>query len=878
MQRQRMWFALLILSCSVLVLSASESPPMATPGLFSSTASGTQMQAAIAEKAASVGDLEARIQRLEKMLITTAVRANDVPLHIKMQLSGLYAQRPGNRREALDQGNDTCPPTVIGAIPYTDSGTTAGMANNFTPTCAASSAPDVIYSYTPAATAILQVSLCGSAYDTMLAIRSGGACPGTVQDACNDDFCGLQSQITFTFNAGTTYYIIVDGWSTSSGAYTLNIDVPPPPCSVTCPGGSLVECPEDHLNPDHGDVDCDGGCNSLVPTYQNISCGQTVCGVGFTYVAAGGGNSRDTDWYYFTLVQPETVIVTCRAEFPMVCGVVNDVDDCIAPAFVDAEVAAGLCSLTTVVIPCLAAGNYAMFVGPNGFDGVPTPLDYVATLECRPCAPCVSDLLLAAPGAISGNTCGAGNDCGLFTSEEQIIEVMIPADGQWTFSLCNPDTTGLWDSYIYLSAACCGVAMNEDDDGCGIVAGWSEIACQVLTAGTYYVAVEGFSDTDCGPYTLSVSQCAPCDIVCDPLDLVECAETPDSTHSDNDCDGGCNVPIELVAMNLVSAQPICARTFTYTGPGGSQSRDTDWFRFQVTCSSTVLWTVSAEVAMAMYVLDVVNCDTIFLVAQGVTTNPCVPVTIGATGVPPGEYYAFAAPTVFTGVPMSDYRAQIDISPCAPPNDPTNLTIIPSAIPIPGPNPGVMLRWLAPQSGPMPVAFNIYQADDGGTDDPPGEWIARMDWDPEEGDPELFIGVDMDQLNYRNNRYLVRATTEPPPLASEVLFDPEIQNDTVLVQPIPPNIFCIICFRVRWQTPIYDTRTHYTRGMVPADAQRWKCSNGSWCYKKRIGSQTHSRPVYWIVRNWAPAYITQCHRFYDVNGILLGEIYRTICFP
>ena len=39
----------------------------------------------------------------------------------------------------------------------------------------------------------------------------------------NDDSCGLQSEITFTSDGTTTYFIMVEGFSSNNGAFTMNI-------------------------------------------------------------------------------------------------------------------------------------------------------------------------------------------------------------------------------------------------------------------------------------------------------------------------------------------------------------------------------------------------------------------------------------------------------------------------------------------------------------------------------------------------------------------------------------------------------------------------------------------------------------------------------
>ncbi len=71
-------------------------------------------------------------------------------------------------------------------------------------------------------------SLCGSGYDTKIRVYTG-TCAAMVCAVGNDDFCGLQSQVTWASALGTTYYILVHGFGAAVGAYTLTITCPPPP-------------------------------------------------------------------------------------------------------------------------------------------------------------------------------------------------------------------------------------------------------------------------------------------------------------------------------------------------------------------------------------------------------------------------------------------------------------------------------------------------------------------------------------------------------------------------------------------------------------------------------------------------------------------------
>lgn len=77
------------------------------------------------------------------------------------------------------------------------------------------------------------ISLCGSSYDTKLHVYSG-SCAALTCIASNDDFCGLQSQVSFTAAAGTTYYVLVNGFGSATGSFTLNATCSQtPPCAQT---------------------------------------------------------------------------------------------------------------------------------------------------------------------------------------------------------------------------------------------------------------------------------------------------------------------------------------------------------------------------------------------------------------------------------------------------------------------------------------------------------------------------------------------------------------------------------------------------------------------------------------------------------------------
>ena len=110
---------------------------------------------------------------------------------------------------------------------------------------------------------------------------------------------------------------------------------------------------------------------------------------------------------------------------------------------------------------------------------------------------CTPDFAVTAPGQWTGDTCGAADDCDLRPSEEHIYEIEILTDGDWAFSLCDSS----FDTFLYLGTTCCGQEVGFDDDTC---APQSELIVLGLTAGTYYLTIEGYADFDCGGYTLDV--------------------------------------------------------------------------------------------------------------------------------------------------------------------------------------------------------------------------------------------------------------------------------------------------------------------------------------------------------------------------------------
>jgi hypothetical protein len=259
--------------------------------------------------------LRGQIVALQTELATSMAqcRGEEEATLLSSRINELYA-RLRSTRGSLDQGGDVCATAyMIPSLPFCDTGTTVGAANDYTPpsSCGNSNAPDVVYVYVPSGTSQAAVSLCGSSFNTILHIWRGcPGQPGAGPVACNNDApgCGTASCLTnVDFVGGVVYYIIVDGAGTASGDYRLNIGGPGtcpvdpcvPICPWSCPPGALAEpeaCPPAY--PDY----TNGGCYSWPVLFTSINCGDTYCGTSQT-----GIGWQDHDAYSVTLTQRDSL-------------------------------------------------------------------------------------------------------------------------------------------------------------------------------------------------------------------------------------------------------------------------------------------------------------------------------------------------------------------------------------------------------------------------------------------------------------------------------------------------------------------------------------------------------------------------------------------
>lgn len=97
---------------------------------------------------------------------------------------------------------------------------------------------DIFYCYTASCTGIASFDLCGSTFDTKIAVWNDCACPPTQELAYNDDsgpICsGVQSSVQVPVVAGQRYLVQVGAYSTYYGLGDLTIQCVVPPVGACC--------------------------------------------------------------------------------------------------------------------------------------------------------------------------------------------------------------------------------------------------------------------------------------------------------------------------------------------------------------------------------------------------------------------------------------------------------------------------------------------------------------------------------------------------------------------------------------------------------------------------------------------------------------------
>jgi len=497
--------------------------------------------------------------------------------------------------------NDVCSGAITINCGQTINDNTSSATPDAVATCVTTlnTAPGMWYTFVgDGQTSVL--SLCGSSFDTKIGIFTG-TCGSLVCVTGNDDFCGVQSQASVTTVLGTTYYVLVTGFSTASGAFTLN---------RTC----VSAVPNDN---------CSGAIN--------INCGQTINGN--TSAASADVvptcvttlNSAPGVWYSFTGNGADITLSLCGSAYDTKIGVFSGTCGSLTCVTGNDD----FCGLQSQVTFTSVFGTqyYVLVTGFGSASGA-----FTLTRTCVfPNETCAGAININCGQVINGTTVGAAADavgtCGTALGTAPGVWYGFIGDGSpVTMSLCG----SAYDTKIGVFSGTCGTltCVGGNDDFCGLQ---SQVTVNTVYGTQYYVLVTGFS-TSAGNYTLTRT-CAPA-----------CAGTPTpgtiSSPSTAVC-AGTVVPFSLGGNSVgpgisyqwkssttsggpyTSIAGATSPTYNYTAVG-----TTTYFIVTVTCANGGLFANTPEFALTQSL-------PVHSAVSSTVVTACSPGTVTITGTVSG---------------------------------------------------------------------------------------------------------------------------------------------------------------------------------------------------------------------------------------------------
>lgn len=422
-------------------------------------------------------------------------------------LPALRAQAPINNEcmgnISLEIGINPATPLGQSGMTYSNVGATTSAA--FSNNCTVIS-KDVFFAVNPTCTGNIRVSLCtpvgftpGTLGDPVLEIYPFTSCGGGgAPIACNDDSCGLRSEVTFYGTAGVSYLVRVGSYdTTAAGTFYLSA------------------FPIDLAN----DV-----CANAAPLSPGLNTGTTVCSSPAAAPACSSFPAGASDvWHSFTPTQNCAFSVLLLGSGGDSVAIYSG--SCQSMAALTCN--SGQPPLQTATVLAAAGTTYFVRVGETEFNGIgdfgPFTLDVqcftaASADECAGAAPVFDGINPGAPNgllAIGFNNNGATDSagfsapCGSGGFNDVFFQYTSTIDGAVRVGTCHPGgfaATTLSDSVlsVYEASACPngGVpALVCNDDSCGYN---SSLTFTALFGVTYLIRVASYSPGVTGDFYLTI--------------------------------------------------------------------------------------------------------------------------------------------------------------------------------------------------------------------------------------------------------------------------------------------------------------------------------------------------------------------------------------
>ncbi|MFH0980134.1 MAG: hypothetical protein V2A79_01165 [Planctomycetota bacterium] len=272
--------------------------------------------------------------------------------------------------------------------------------------------------------------------------------------------------------------------------------------------------------------------------------------------------------------------------------------------------------------------------------------------------------------------------------------------GTWYYPvLSEAGSRGLYTIHVYTSSCTIGDPAEEDCNGNGkhdIVdietngsadcnSNWIPDECECDINGDGFGGREDYKQFQICMDTWNEANCA-CILdhnVNGKIDLNDfwwfqqcfdgCIHCPDGTYVENgdptcgvptDTNGGCLMAVPAFETILVSGQTVCG-TFGST----SSARDTDWYQVDLTTTTKITWSVTAEFPAEAWIFDgSAGCTTTG--TRSYNTQGCTAVSVTEC-LPAGTHYVAVLPMFASDLDGSmvapcptHYKAQLTTAPCA----------------------------------------------------------------------------------------------------------------------------------------------------------------------------------------------------------------------
>ena len=417
--------------------------------------------------------------------------------------------------------NDTCADAIELTCGETLIGNTSGASDDVVPAAACAdddvnygTAKAVWYKITPATAGSVSVSTCGSDFDTYLRVYKGDDCDnltecmGYSDDGGSCDDAG--SALSFTAEAGQTYYIMLGGYDEESfGAFTITATCFEPTANDDCADALELECGETLTG---NTMDATSDVLPAVACTDDETDSGLVKGV----------------WYKITAAESGTMTIsTCGSEFDTYLRAYKGADcdnltECMGfNGYGNCDNAG-----STLSFAAEEGETYYILMGGYYEENVGA---FTITANCFPETvndSCADALELACGQTLTGNTMDATDDvhpaaaCEDDSPDYGLIKgvwyTITPASsGDMTISTCGSE----FDTYVrvYEGSDCDNLTecMGYSDDGAGCDDSGSELTFAAEANTTYYILMGGYNDDDFGTFTITAS----CVVVVDSIEV-----------------------------------------------------------------------------------------------------------------------------------------------------------------------------------------------------------------------------------------------------------------------------------------------------------------------------------------------------------------------